>query len=98
MAVYSVTAYQFPFPQTIIDAFPFADWVNEGRTWLEANLKVHTRAIAEVVKVPLEWLEETLWELPWTVVLLLLVLPALAYGGLRLGLLTCFGVMFWGHG
>ena len=96
LAVYSITAYQFPFPQAIIDAFPFADWVNEGRVWLEANLKTYTRAIAEIVKVPLEWLEETLWELPWTVILLALVLPSLAYGGLRLGLLTFVGVMFWG--
>ena len=96
LAVYFSAANKFPFPQAIIDAFPFADWVNEAQTWLEANLKVYTRAIAEVVKVPLEWLEEKLWELPWTVVLLLLVLPALAYGGLRLGLLTFVGVMFWG--
>ena len=96
LAIYSIAANKFPFPQSVIDAFPFADWVNEGRVWLEANLKVYTRAIAEVVKVPLEWLEETLWTLPWTVVLLFLVLPALAYGGLRLGLLTFAGVMFWG--
>jgi len=52
--------------------------------------------MTEVVKVPLEGLEETLWELPWLFVLLLLVLPSLAYGGLRLGLLTFAGVMFWG--
>ncbi len=96
LAVYSVAAYQFPFPKTIIEAFPFADWVNEAQSWLEANIKVYTRAIAEVVKIPLEWLEETLWELPWTFVLLFLVLPSLAYGGLRLGLLTLLGVMFWG--
>ena len=96
LAVYALLANRFPFPQPIIDAFPFADWVNEGRTWLEANLKTYTRAIADVVKVPLEWLEEKLWELPWFFVLLTLVLPALAYGGLRLGLLTFVGVMFWG--
>jgi len=94
--VYFITRNKFPFPQFIIDAFPFADWVNEGRSWLEANVKTYTRAVAEFVKVPLEWLEETLWELPWTVVLLILVLPALAYGGLRLGLVTFVGVMFWG--
>ncbi len=96
VALYSVTANRFPFPQQIIDGFAFADWVNDGRSWLEDNLKTYTRAIAEVVKVPLEWLEETLWVLPWTVVLLLLVIPALAYGGLKLGLLTFFGVLFWG--
>ncbi len=96
LAIYAVAANRFPFPQTVIDGFTFADWINEGRVWLEANLKTYTRAIAEVVKVPLEWLEETLWTLPWTVVLLLLVIPALAYGGLKLGLLTFAGVMFWG--
>ncbi len=96
LAVYSLAANRFPFPQMVIDAFPFADWINDGRVWLEANLKTYTRAVAEVVKVPLEWLEETLWTLPWTVVLLLLVIPALAYGGLKLGLLTFFGVLFWG--
>ena len=96
LAVYAVLGYKFPFPQFIIDAFPFADWVNEGRTWLEANLKTYTRAIADVVKIPLEWLEETLWVLPWMVVMLALVLLSLAYGGLPLGLLTLAGVMFWG--
>jgi len=96
LAVYSVAGNTFTFPQAIIDAFPFADWVNDGREWLEANVKVYTRAIAEVVKIPLEWLEEKLWELPWFFILLGLVIPSLAYGGLRLGLVTFFGVMFWG--
>jgi len=96
LAVYAVSANKFPFPQAIIDVFPFADWVNQTQTWLEANIRTYTRAMTEVVKVPLEGLEETLWELPWLFVLLLLVLPSLAYGGLRLGLLTFAGVMFWG--
>jgi len=57
IAFYAVFANQFPFPQTIINAFPFADWVNQAQSWLEVNLKVYTRAIADVVKIPLEWLE-----------------------------------------
>lgn len=96
LAVYALAANVFTFPQSIIDAFPFAEKVNEARDWLEANLKVYTRAIADVIRVPLEWIEERLWELPWIFVLLMLVLPALAYGGLKLGLLTFVGVMFWG--
>jgi glycine betaine/proline transport system permease protein len=96
LAVYALLGHKTAFPQAVIDAFPFVEWINEGRSWLEANLRSYTRAVGEVVKVPLEWLEETLWELPWTVVLLGMVLPALAYGGLRLGLLTFIGVMFWG--
>ncbi len=96
LLVYKATSNTFTFPQFIINAFPFADWINEGQLWLEANIKVYTRAVAEAVKIPLEWLEETLWELPWVFVLLLLVLPALAYGGLRLALVTFLGVTFWG--
>lgn len=96
LLVYRTTANTFIFPQAIINAFPFADWINEGRVWLENNIKVYTRAVAEVVKIPLEWLEETLWGLPWVFVLLLLVLPALAYGGLRLALVTAIGTLFWG--
>ena len=96
LAVYSAVGHQIKFPQAIIDAFPFADWVNEARVWLEANLRVYTRAMAAVVEVPLLWLEEKLWEMPWLFVAMILVFPALAYGGLRLGLITFIGVMFWG--
>lgn len=96
LLVYSLTANVFAFPQFVIDAFPFEEWVNNTQRWLEANFKTHTRAIAQIVKTPLEWLEEVLWELPWLFVLLMFVLPALAYGGLRLALFVCIGVMFWG--
>jgi len=96
LLVYATAANVFEFPRQIVDAFPFAEKVNEAQRWLEANLKDYTRAVAELVRVPLEWLEEQLWELPWLFVLLLLLLPALAYGGLKLGLLTFIGVMFWG--
>ena len=96
IAVYHASANTFSFPERIINAFPFEQWVNDGKAWLEINFKTYTRAIAEVVKVPLEGLEETLLTLPWAFVLLLLVLPSFAYGGFRLGLLTFCGVMFWG--
>ena len=96
LGVYHVLGGSSHFPQALIDAFPFVERVNEGQKWLETHYKPYTRAAAEFVKVPLDWLEETLWELPWIFVLLLFVLPALAYGGLRLGLLSLIGVMFWG--
>ena len=96
LAVYSAVGNQIKFPQAIIDAFPFADWVNEGRVWLEANFRVYTRAMAAVVEIPLLWLEEKLWEMPWLFVTMILMLPALAYGGVRLGLITFIGIMFWG--
>ncbi len=96
LIVYKISANVFSFPQALIDAFPFEQWVNQAQRWLEVNFKEYTRAVALVVKTPLEWLEEILWELPWLFVLVLFVVPALAYGGLRLGLFVCIGVMFWG--
>ena len=96
LAVYAAAANSFVFPQRIIEAFPFADQVNQSQKWLEVNFKETTRAMAEVIRVPLEWIEGQLWELPWVFVALMLVLPALAYGGLKLGLLTLVGVLFWG--
>lgn len=96
LGVYSVSANVFSFPQPIIDAFPFEQWVNQAQKWLEVNFKTYTRAVALVVKTPLEWLEEVLWELPWLFVLVMFVCPALAYGGLKLGLFVLVGVMFWG--
>ncbi len=96
LAVYALSANVFTFPQLLIDAFPFEDWINQLQKWLETNFKAYTRAVAEVVKAPLEWLEEVLWTVPWMFVLMLFLLPALAYGGLRLGLLAVVGVMFWG--
>jgi len=96
LLVYKISANAFTFPQFVIDAFPFEDKVNEAQKWLEANFKTYTRAVAYVVKVPLEWLEEVLWEAPWLFVLAMFVLPALAYGGLRLALFITCGVLFWG--
>lgn len=96
LLVYKLWGNTSTFPQAIIDAFPFAERVNDIQGWLEQHIKVYTRAVAEVVKIPLEWLEETLWESSWVFVLLLFVLPALAYGGLRLALLAMICVLFWG--
>ena len=96
LIVYLVAANTVRFPQWIIDGFPFVEKVNEIQTWMEVNLKDYTRAISEFVRIPLDWLEEVLWELPWLFVLLLFAIPSFAYGGLRLGLLAIVGVSFWG--
>ncbi len=96
LLVYRIAANTVQFPQFVIDAFPFADWVNDAQKWMELNIKHITRAVSNGLKIPLEWLEETLWEMPWLVVLSVLLVPSLAYGGLRLGLGTLIGVLFWG--
>ncbi len=96
LAIYFGFANTTKFPQAIIDGFPFVEKVNDAQTWMEANLKSYTRAISDLVRIPLDWLEEALWELPWFFVFLAFVIPSIAYGGLRLGLLSVVGVCFWG--
>ncbi|MEM7505654.1 MAG: ABC transporter permease subunit [Pseudomonadota bacterium] len=84
-----------PFPESVTQAFPMVEWVNQAEKWLQEHLRWFTRAVSEGVGWALDGLEETLLSLPWPVVMLGLTLPALAYGGLRLGLITVFGVWFW---
>ena len=84
------------FPEAATSRFPFAVWVNSAEEWLQANLRWLTRAVSDVVGWGLETVEEFLWTVSWWVVLIGLVAPSLAYGGLRLALLTTFGVMMWG--
>ena len=85
-----------PFPEEIIRAFPMVEWVNQAEKWLQEHFRWFTRGISEAVGWALENLELFLLLQPWPVLVIVLVLPALAYGGLRLGLFTFFGVLFWG--
>ena len=85
-----------PFPEEIVRAFPMVEWVNQAEKWLQEHFRWFTRGISEAVGWALENLELFLLLQPWPVLVIALVLPALAYGGLRLGLFTFFGVLFWG--
>ncbi|MBY8977513.1 ABC transporter permease subunit [Rhodobacteraceae bacterium NNCM2] len=84
------------FPEAITSHFAFADWVNQAESWLQTNMRWLTRGISDVVGWALDTVEEFLWTVPWLVVVTALVLPAIAYGGLPLALLTLFFVMLWG--
>ena len=84
------------FPEAATSRFPFAVWVNGGEDWLQANLRWLTRAISSGVGWALETVEEFLWTVSWWAVLVALVVPSLAYGGLRLAIITTLGVMMWG--
>jgi len=84
------------FPTFITDRFTLGDWVNQAETWLRDNYRWFTRAISETVGTALDSLETFLVLSPWPAITLCLVLPALYLGGLRLGLMTLFGVLFWG--
>ncbi len=83
-------------PAFITDHFSLAQWVNSAEAWLKDNYRWFTRGISEAVGTALDALEEFLVLSPWLAITLCLVLPALYLGGLRLALLTLFGVLFWG--
>ena len=84
-----------PFPESITRAFPMVAWVNQAEKWLQEHFRWLTRGVSEAVGWALENLELFLLFKPWPVLVIALVVPALAFGGLRLGLFTLFGVLFW---
>lgn len=84
------------WPEAITSRFPFVDWVNQAQEWLEQHYKWLTRAIGKAVVGVMETIEFFLWEAPWLVVVAALTIPSLAYGGLRLALITTLGVFMWG--
>ena len=83
-------------PLWITEPFQFAEWINDAEGWLKKNFRWFTRMIAGGIEEVLYFVEDFLIESPWIFVLMLLVLPALAYGGLGLALFTFLGGLFWG--
>ena len=45
------------FPQQIVDAFPFSDWINNGQAWLKENYQWATRAFAAVIRDSIDAVE-----------------------------------------
>jgi len=83
-------------PKAISESFKFVDWVNDAEDWLKKNFRWFTRAIAGGIEEALYFVEDFLIESPWFFVLMLLLLPALYFGGLPLAILTLIGGLFWG--
>jgi glycine betaine/proline transport system permease protein len=94
--VYRLFGFRFEFPNIIIERFDFAAAINDGEDWLKANVRSTTRAIAKVVTGFIEEVEYFLQVRPWPLVVAVMGLMALRFGGLRLGLFTVLAVMFWG--
>ena len=84
------------FPAILTESFNFAEWVNAVEAWLRSNLRWLTRDIADVMGRSLKATENALLALPWVVVMLGVVLPALRFGGLRLALFCGLAVICWG--
>ena len=95
IAVWKIHGSETVFPRSWIEVFPFADKVNEFDKWIRPFIQPTTRAIGAGVtwfyELMVDWLTFTQWQ----VVFLILVLPAFAYGGLRLGLLAVVAIGSW---
>ncbi|MDB3944708.1 ABC transporter permease subunit [Gammaproteobacteria bacterium] len=95
LAIWRVHGTETVFPQSWIEAFPFADKVNEFDKWIRPFIQPTTRTIGAGVTWFYESMVDWLTVTQWQIIFVILVLPAFAYGGLRLGLLAAFAVGSW---
>jgi glycine betaine/proline transport system permease protein len=95
LVVWKIQGGETVFPQSWIDAFPFAEKIDEFDAWIRPFVQPTTRAVAAGVVWFYEAMVDFLTFTQWQVVFVILVLPAFAYGGLRLGLLAIIAVSSW---
>jgi glycine betaine/proline transport system permease protein len=95
LLVWQLQGGETVFPEDWSAAFPFASTVDAFDAWVRPYVQPTTRAIATVVVWLYEMLVDFLIFTQWQVVFVILVLPAFAYGGLRLGLLAIIAVGSW---
>ena len=84
------------FPVFVTDSFTFTAWVNHGEDYLKEHYRWITKLIASYIKASYYALEDFLLDSSWLFIVAMLIIPSLAFGGLRLALLVLFGVLFWG--
>ena len=95
VVIWKVHGTETVFPKNWIEAFPFADKVNEFDKWIRPFIQPTTRAMGAGVTWFYESMVDWLTVTQWQIIFVILVLPAFAYGGLRLGLLAVFAVGSW---
>ena len=95
LVIWKISGGETVFPQSWVEAFPFADKFNDFDQWLRPYVQPVTRAIAAGVVWLYELMSDFLIFTQWQVVFVILVLPAFGYGGLRLGLLAILAVSTW---
>ena len=95
LVVWKIHGGETIFPESWVESFPFADKVNEFDRWMRPYVQPTTRLIASGVVWLYEAMSEFLIFTQWQIVVVILILPAFAYGGLRLGLLAILTVYTW---
>ncbi len=95
LLVWKIQGGETIFPKSWIDSFPFAEQTDAFKDRFFPLIQPTTRAIAAGVIWFYEAMVDFLIFTQWQVVFVILVLPAFAYGGLRLGLLGIIAVGSW---
>ncbi len=95
LLIWKIHGGETVFPESLIKAFPFAEQTDAFDRWLRPYIQPTTRAIAAGAVWLYELLVDFLIFTQWQIVFVILVLPAFAYGGLRLGLLAIVAVSSW---
>lgn len=95
LIIWKIHGAETIFPQSLIDAFPFAEKTDAFKDAFFPYIQPTTRAMAAGVTWFYEGMVDFLIFTQWQVVFVILVLPTFAYGGLRLGLLGIIAVGSW---
>ena len=95
LIIWKIHGVETVFPQSLIEAFPFAEKTDAFKDAVFPTIQPTTRAIAAGANWFYEGMVDFLIFTQWQVVFVILVLPGFAYGGLRLGLLAMIAVGSW---
>jgi glycine betaine/proline transport system permease protein len=95
LIIWKIHGAETIFPQSMIDAFPFAEKTDAFKDAFFPYIQPTTRAMAAGVIWFYEVMVDFLTFTQWQIVFVILVLPAFAYGGLRLGLLGIIAAGSW---
>ncbi len=92
LLIWKIHGVETVFPPGWVEAFPFAEKTDAFDQWMRPYIQPTTRAIGAGAVWFYEALVDFLIFTQWQIVFVILVLPAFAYGGMRLGLLAIVGV------
>ncbi len=95
LVIWKIHGGETIFPENVVESFPFVEKTNDFDRWIRPYIQPTTRLVASWIVWVYDAMSEFLIFTQWQVIFVILVLPAIAYGGLRLGLLASVAVSIW---
>jgi len=95
LVIWKIHGGETIFPENVVESFPFVEKTNDFDRWIRPYIQPTTRLVASWIVWVYDAMSEFLIFTQWQVIFVILVLPAIAYGGLRLGLLASVAVSTW---